>query len=1379
MATLESSEAEAQQEAGVETGPAIDAVGAPARVLAPAAPPRRRGRSKRLGHERPPLSLVPAAQPAPPPLTFRVAAEGLLTRGQTAVHWLLGMVWAAGCASSWWWWATAAGQRAGLLHWLETGALAVATTLPPAAVWRSGMRARRPHRHRARAEAKVALLTVCDSTCHPIETIGAQLGAIASVRYPHTSWVLDQSSSVELRRLADALGVSYLARGGVKRWNRERPPFERGTRAGIVNAWLDHVGNLGLDYDVFVELDLDQHPRADYVERVLGYLEDPVVAWVQAPSLYPAVGRRGRGRRLTDCDLLLPALSGRELVGGTLRPGAATIYRTRAVQAVGGLGADADRRFAAAGYQGVMVPEALVTDSGPQGLIAFLRAQLRRDRAMSPQPPVNARGRVAKAAGSLAAVAWLLAALVAPAVAVTALVTHRSLASASLLDGALRLAPLGLGGLLIWLWTLSRLQPKGSRLSWRSVVLHLIRTPFAWWAVVRAVVARSLHAVQPFLVPINRGRHRIGVLVASGLWAGALAFLVVWWVQPRLWPSTVGIVVYSVAVGFELMGQFLWVLLTQRMRRPNPARALPELRAAMVVTKAPSEPWPLVRKTLQAMLRQDYPHPYDVWLADEDPTPQVRRWCERRGVLVSTRRGVEAYHQPRWPRRTRCKEGNLAYFYDTHGYERYDVVSQLDADHVPEPGYLRNVVAPFADPEVGYVSAPSICDANADRSWSARGRLFAESVLHGPAQSGCSYDYAPSCIGSHYTVRTAALESIGGLGPELAEDFSTTIMFNAAGWRGVFAIDAIAHGAGPECVADCVTQDFQWARSITWIMLRVTPRHWRGLTARAKLKLGWCQLWYPLNGVVCLTWVVIPVIALLTGHPLIRVSVGAFYLHVFPAAIAVYLGIVWFRSRGLLRPVRGRPLSWEAILFVFVRWPWAFAGSLQGFAGAISNREFDFKVTPKGSRSARRLPGIVLFPYLALAALSLLPALLVADPGQARGYYFWSLLNGAIYIAVALAIALLHAREHRGVGARSLPALGWVAVAGMVGVLGLAGTLRGKEAMRTLTTSPEAPNAALAASPVPAAYDPSAQVALGVTTIALTDGWNRRWAPAQLEQVNGFEHQIGKHVQVVMTFADWAHSHFDAAEMSAIAARGSVPEITWEPWDASKGTYAGANEPDYSLSTIIDGRHDALIWSWARAIKAYGRPVLLRFAQEMNLKAYPWSESANGNRRGQYVEAWRHVHHIFSLAGASNALWLWSPVAGPFQASDYPGDGYVDVVGLSGFNGGTDQHWGGWRSFEKIYGGRLTVLHELAPSKPVQITEIGTTEDGGDKAQWYRDMFRYLRYFPYVTSVVTFDVSKEADWRVDSSASALRAFRTGAGEPRFGQISLTRLAGRQ
>ena len=392
-------------------------------------------------------------------------------------------------------------------------------------------------------------------------------------------------------------------------------------------------------------------------------------------------------------------------------------------------------------------------------------------------------------------------------------------------------------------------------------------------------------------------RDRLGLIAIAFLWLAFTVFFWSWWLSPTHVETLAGLLVNSVVLGFDLVLVPVWFFFfLLRMRRPASALEVPELRTAMVVTKAPSEPWPLVRTTLEAMLRQDFPHPYDVWLADEKLTDEVIDWCAAHGVHMSSREGVAEYHNTTWPRRTKCKEGNLAFFYDNWGYRDYDVVAQLDADHVPEADYLRRMVAPFSNSRVGYVAAPSICDRNADSSWSARGRLYAEAVLHGSTQSGANAGYAPSCIGSHYAVRTAALEGAGGLGPELAEDFSTTLILSSNGWEGVFAIDAEAHGDGPDSITDCVTQDFQWARSMIRVLLTVVPKYWKGLSRRAKIKLGGCLAWYPLHTLVMLTMVLLPAWALIEHAPLVPVNVGDFYLHFLPVGLVLLLAVLWVRS---------------------------------------------------------------------------------------------------------------------------------------------------------------------------------------------------------------------------------------------------------------------------------------------------------------------------------------------------------------------------------------------------------------------------------------------------------------------------------------------------
>lgn len=519
------------------------------------------------------------------------------------------------------------------------------------------------------------------------------------------------------------------------------------------------------------------------------------------------------------------------------------------------------------------------------------------------------------------------------------------------------------------------------------------------------------------LAPVFGGWRRAVNLVGIALWLATLIWFWLWWLQPEHLHSPARWALVTAILAWITLLPAYYIILFARARVPqSDALDLPGTpRVAVVVTKAPSEPFEIVRRTLERALAQRLPDARfscDVWLADEDPDKETLTWCAARGVQVSCRRGQPGYHNPAWPRRTRCKEGNLAYFYDTHGYDNYDFVAQFDADHVPQPDYLLHALAPFTDPAIGYVSAPSICDSNAATSWSARGRLHVEASMHGALQTGYNGGYAPLCIGSHYTVRTSALRAIGGLGPELAEDHSTTLLFNAHGWRGVHAVDAIAHGAGPDSFGDLVVQEFQWSRSLVTILLEWSPKLVGRLDARRRFQFLFSQLWYPtFSGVMGLT-ILLPVIALTSGDHFANVTYGAYFAHMLPMAVVLVGLAFWWRATGLFRPADAPILSWESIAFMFLRWPWALAGSLAALLDRLQRRMVDFRVTPKGMGAADHLPLRVILPYCAIALASGWTAWAVTNPGSAAGFHIFALVLGALHAALILVILWRHAREN-------------------------------------------------------------------------------------------------------------------------------------------------------------------------------------------------------------------------------------------------------------------------------------------------------------------------------------------------------------------------------
>jgi cellulose synthase/poly-beta-1,6-N-acetylglucosamine synthase-like glycosyltransferase len=506
-------------------------------------------------------------------------------------------------------------------------------------------------------------------------------------------------------------------------------------------------------------------------------------------------------------------------------------------------------------------------------------------------------------------------------------------------------------------------------------------------------------------------RARVLVAALSLGWVVCLADFWVWWLAPAHRTSLPGLAINSAILLYLTCYPASFVIAANRLRRVSPAVAVPELHVAFVVTRAPSEAWVLARSTLCAMKSQQFPFRYDVWLCDEDPGPEVLDWCAEHCVFLATRKTAPDYHRATWPRRTKCKEGNLAYFYDNWGYRAYDVVAQLDCDHRPSPTYLAEMIRPFADPAVGYVAAPSVCDANAAASWAARGRLYREATFHGAFQLGHSDGWAPACIGSHYAVRTSALRDIGGIGPELAEDFSTSFLLSSAGWHGTFAIGAEAHGEGPNTFAAMLVQEFQWSRSLTAILLGLVPRNLRRLSWPLRSRFIYALLFYWLLALSTLGGLVLALVAAVTGKPWIDVNYFAFLLHWWSISAWLILLTLFLRQHGLLRPPDAPVLSWEIWLYALTRWPYIALGIAVAMVQRLRPRPTTFKVTPKGAGGLEALPSRLMVPYLFISTGSSAAALYGETSHNAVGYVFLCIAAAFAYSVVSVAVPLLHAVE--------------------------------------------------------------------------------------------------------------------------------------------------------------------------------------------------------------------------------------------------------------------------------------------------------------------------------------------------------------------------------
>ena len=257
-------------------------------------------------------------------------------------------------------------------------------------------------------------------------------------------------------------------------------------------------------------------------------------------------------------------------------------------------------------------------------------------------------------------------------------------------------------------------------------------------------------------------------------------------------------------------------------------------------------------------------------------------------------------------------------------------------------------------------------------------------------------------------------------------------------------------------------------------------------------------------------------------------------------------------------------------------------------------------------------------------------------------------------------------------------------------------------------------------------------------------------ANAELDAVAAL---VGEAPSIVLSYYDFGQAP-PIADLDSVAARGATSLITWEPWRWGEGT----SQPAYANARIAAGDFDPYLKQWGSALADWGKPVLLRYAHEMNGNWYPWSDGVNSNASGSSVAAWRHVHDVLAAQGATNVSWVWSPNV-PYTgstdlASLYPGSDYVDVAALDGYNWGTAVGWSSWASPSALFADGLAQLRALAPGIPILIAETAASETGGSKATWNRDLVSYLSAQSDVMGFVWFDHDKEVDWRINSSTSS-------------------------
>jgi hypothetical protein len=278
----------------------------------------------------------------------------------------------------------------------------------------------------------------------------------------------------------------------------------------------------------------------------------------------------------------------------------------------------------------------------------------------------------------------------------------------------------------------------------------------------------------------------------------------------------------------------------------------------------------------------------------------------------------------------------------------------------------------------------------------------------------------------------------------------------------------------------------------------------------------------------------------------------------------------------------------------------------------------------------------------------------------------------------------------------------------------------------------------------------------------------------------------GKKVAVVTWFASayengrlrpWGEPQRNA--LDKVQKSGAISLIKFSTQDPNFRAYPTILQ----ASAIARGEQDVYFANMAGVIKRFGQPVFLSINHEMNGIWYPYSQPYNPSILGpapkttaaDYVKAWQRIVTIFQKIGATNAIWMWSPnaedVGGVSFQNYYPGDNYVDWIGVSLYSDNPPSSLERLNSFAGLHG-KPIFINEFATgeSKNQNFTKYRGRPFPGD-AKWVADFFRALETnYPNVKGVSWFETNKrpyEDNFLLERVPDQARAYSTAVKNPRY------------
>jgi prepilin-type N-terminal cleavage/methylation domain-containing protein len=245
--------------------------------------------------------------------------------------------------------------------------------------------------------------------------------------------------------------------------------------------------------------------------------------------------------------------------------------------------------------------------------------------------------------------------------------------------------------------------------------------------------------------------------------------------------------------------------------------------------------------------------------------------------------------------------------------------------------------------------------------------------------------------------------------------------------------------------------------------------------------------------------------------------------------------------------------------------------------------------------------------------------------------------------------------------------------------------------------------------------------------------------PIEISNLSNFNSSLGgKSVKILHLWSSFKTTVATITPtLNAISKNGSIPIINW-----------GCSD----VSGISNGSQDSIINGYADGLKAYGKPVFLRWYWEFNEMSSkgktPAGSSCNGYNNGPgFIAAWQHIYTLFKNDGVNNVSFVWCPgYSGGNFSTYYPGDNYVDWIGIDRYERTTGNK--PLLSFTDMFKDYYSQFSNHG--KPIMIAETAAM-GSSNQSIYLSSAGSEMPNFPDIKAFVYFDsIGPAGDWSLIS-----------------------------